>query len=200
MEICLFLGKLYGKGRRMTTEKEENISEKDKMAHTGWGEWILNKQGTELVWTVVQSEPTFSLKQFRYWLSRRVSDKSHNVSRQMWPWPGRIGTIPRPTGLSGGGLSGVILLRGDPADASYGKWEGQGCLGGPGDQVCLFIWFTWFKQSNYRENVRCHACDWHTNTHGKVVQYSIWAESATLSRKNDIPGILIKIRSCICYI
>ena len=55
------------------------------------------------VWTVVQSEPTFSLKQFRYWLSRRVSDKSHNVSRQMWPWPGRIGTIPRPTGLSGGG-------------------------------------------------------------------------------------------------
>ena len=45
----------------------------------------------------------FSVKKSRYWLSRRVSDKSHNVSRQMWPWPGRIGTIPRPTGLSGGG-------------------------------------------------------------------------------------------------
>ena len=40
MEICLFLEKLYGKGRRMTTEKEENISEKDKMAQTGGGEWI----------------------------------------------------------------------------------------------------------------------------------------------------------------
>ena len=45
----------------------------------------------------------FPVKGFRYWLSRRVSDKSPNVSRQMWPWPGRIGTIPRPTGLSGGG-------------------------------------------------------------------------------------------------
>ena len=43
---------------------------------------------------------------------------------------------------------------------------GQGCLGGqggPGDQVCQCIWFTWSKQSNYRENLRCHACDTHTN-------------------------------------
>ena len=40
MEICLFLEELYGKGRRMTTEKEDNISEKDKMAQTGGGEWI----------------------------------------------------------------------------------------------------------------------------------------------------------------
>ena len=30
---------------------------------------------------------------------------------------------------------------------------------GPGDQVCQCIWFTWSKQSNYRENLRCHACD-----------------------------------------
>ena len=39
---------------------------------------------------------------------------------------------------------------------------GQGCLGGqrgPGDQVCQCIWFTWSKQSDYRENLRCHACD-----------------------------------------
>ena len=36
---------------------------------------------------------------------------------------------------------------------------GLGCLGGPGDQVCQCIWFTWSTQSNYRENLRCHACD-----------------------------------------
>ena len=36
---------------------------------------------------------------------------------------------------------------------------GQGCLGGPGDQVCQCIWFTWYKQSDYQENLRCHACD-----------------------------------------
>ena len=39
---------------------------------------------------------------------------------------------------------------------------GQGCLGGqgsPGDQVCQCIWFTWSKQSDYRDNLRCHACD-----------------------------------------
>ena len=35
MLIC---GKIYGKRRRMTTEKEENISKKDKMAQTGGGE------------------------------------------------------------------------------------------------------------------------------------------------------------------
>ena len=43
---------------------------------------------------------------------------------------------------------------------------GQGCLGGqggPGNQVCQCIWFTWSQQSNYRENLRCHACD--TLTH-----------------------------------
>ena len=33
------------------------------------------------------------------------------------------------------------------------------CPGGPGDQVCQCIWFTWSKQSDYRENLRCHACD-----------------------------------------
>ena len=32
---------------------------------------------------------------------------------------------------------------------------------GPGDQVCQCIWFVWSKQSNYRENLRCHACDTH---------------------------------------
>ena len=39
---------------------------------------------------------------------------------------------------------------------------GQGCLGGqggPGDQGCQCIWFTWCKQSDYRENLRCHAFD-----------------------------------------
>ena len=30
---------------------------------------------------------------------------------------------------------------------------------GPGDQVCQCIWFPWSKQSNYRDNLRCHACD-----------------------------------------
>ena len=30
---------------------------------------------------------------------------------------------------------------------------------GPGDEVCQCIWFTWSKQSDYRENLRCHACD-----------------------------------------
>ena len=53
---------------------------------------------------------------------------------------------------------------------------GQGYLGGqggPGDQVCQCIWFTWSKQSNYQENLRCHACDTLTDTHGKVVQYSV---------------------------
>ena len=43
---------------------------------------------------------------------------------------------------------------------------GQGCLGGqggPGNQVCQCIWFTWSKQSNYLQNLRCHACD--TLTH-----------------------------------
>ena len=39
---------------------------------------------------------------------------------------------------------------------------GQGCLdgqGGPGEQVCQCIWFTCSKQSDYLENLRCHACD-----------------------------------------
>ena len=45
---------------------------------------------------------------------------------------------------------------------SPGGPGGQGCLGGqggPGDQVCQCIWFAGSKQSNYRENLRCHACD-----------------------------------------
>ena len=45
---------------------------------------------------------------------------------------------------------------------SPGGPGGEGCLGGqsgPGDQVCQCIWFAWSKQSNYRENLRCHACD-----------------------------------------
>ena len=44
----------------------------------------------------------------------------------------------------------------------------EGCLGGqsgPGDQVCQCIWFAWSKQSNYRKNLGCHACDGLTNTH-----------------------------------
>ena len=36
---------------------------------------------------------------------------------------------------------------------------GPGGQGGPGDQVCQCVWFPWSKQSNYRENLRCHACD-----------------------------------------
>ena len=38
----------------------------------------------------------------------------------------------------------------------------QGCLSGqgsPGDQVCQCIRFTWSKQSNCQENLRCHAYD-----------------------------------------
>ena len=56
---------------------------------------------------------------------------------------------------------------GDPGDpGGLGGPGGQGYLGvqgGPGDQVCQCIWFPWSKQSNYRKNLRCHACDWLTN-------------------------------------
>ena len=41
----------------------------------------------------------------------------------------------------------------------------------------------------YRENLRCHACDWHT--HRNVVQYIVWAESAK--------GKIKKITYCILY-
>ena len=46
---------------------------------------------------------------------------------------------------------------------SWSGWSGgpggQGGQGGPGDQICQCIWFTWSKQSDYRENLRCHASD-----------------------------------------
>ena len=35
--------------------------------------------------------------------------------------------------------------------------RGPGGQGGPGDQFFQCIWFTWFKQSDYRENLRCTA-------------------------------------------
>ena len=63
-------------------------------------------------------------------------------------WSGWSGGLGGPDGPCGPGGPG------DPG--------GQGCLGGqvgPGDQYCQCIWFTWSKQSNYRENLRCHACD-----------------------------------------
>ena len=41
------------------------------------------------------------------------------------------------------------------------------------------MWLTWYKQSDYRENLRCHASDWLTEKHGKVEQYSVWAVSNT---------------------
>ena len=50
---------------------------------------------------------------------------------------------------------------------SWSGWSGgpggQGGQGGPGDQICQCIWFTWSKQSDYQENLRCHACDTLTN-------------------------------------
>ena len=61
--------------------------------------------------------------------------------------------------ISRGFQSGSI---GPGGPGSPGGPGGQGCLGGqsgPGDQVCQCIWFAWSKQSNYRENLRCHACD-----------------------------------------
>ena len=56
--------------------------------------------------------------------------------------------------------SGSVGLGGPGCQCGPG---GQGCLGGqggPGDQVCHCIWC---KQSDYRENLRCHACDLLTN-------------------------------------
>ena len=63
-------------------------------------------------------------------------------------WPGCLDGQGGPGGPGGPG--------------SPGGPGGQGCLGGqggPGDQVCQCIWFTWSKQSDYWENLRCHACD-----------------------------------------
>ena len=63
----------------------------------------------------------------------------------------------RQSGLIGQGGQGGPGGPGSPDGPG-----GQGCLGGqsgPGDQVCQCIWFAWSKQSNYRENLRCHACD-----------------------------------------
>merc|ERR1711973_87938 len=76
--------------------------------------------------------------------------------------------------------SGCLDGQGGPGNpggpGSPGGPGGQGCLGGqsgPGDQVCRCTWFAWSKQSNYRENLRCHGCDTLTDAHGKVVQYPV---------------------------
>ena len=55
-----------------------------------------------------------------------------------------------------------MVSDGERGPSGPGGPGGQGCLGsqgGPGDQVGQCIWFPWSKQSNYRENFRCHACD-----------------------------------------
>ena len=55
--------------------------------------------------------------------------------------------------------SGSVGLGGPGCQCGPG---GQGCpggQGGPGGQVCHCIWFTWSKQSDYRDNLRCHVCD-----------------------------------------
>ena len=61
-------------------------------------------------------------------------------------------------------------------------------------------------------NVRCHACDERTDEQWKVVQYSVWAESAIFRfssagapSKVSTPQYQIRIRQCIsilslCYI
>ena len=59
-----------------------------------------------------------------------------------WIGPSGPGSPGGPGGLGGPGGQGYL-----------------GVQGGPGDQVCQCIWFAWSKQSNYRENLRCHACD-----------------------------------------
>ena len=67
-----------------------------------------------------------------------------------------------------GSLGGPV----DPGDqCDPGGPGGPGGQGGPGDQVCQGMWFSWSKQSNYRENLRCHACD--GLTHGRT-----WESSA----------------------
>ena len=62
-------------------------------------------------------------------------------------------------------LVGVVSWSGGPGGPGGSGFQcgpgGQGCLGGqggPGDQVCQCILFTWYKQSDYRENLRCYAC------------------------------------------
>ena len=37
----------------------------------------------------------------------------------------------------------------------------------PSDKVCQILWFTWSKQSDYKGNSRCHACDTRTDLHRK---------------------------------
>ena len=76
-----------------------------------------------------------------------------------------------PGGSGGPGGPGGPVGPGSP-----GGPGGQGCLGGqsgPDDQVCQCIWFARSKQSNYRENLRCHTCDTLTHGHGKVGQYPV---------------------------
>ena len=79
---------------------------------------------------------------------------------QVLSWSGWSGGLGGPGGPGGSGGQGCPGGQGGPD--SPGGPGGEGCLGGqsgPGDQVCQCIWFAWSKQSNYRENLRCHACD-----------------------------------------
>ena len=70
----------------------------------------------------------------------------------MWSrWSGLPDGQGGPSGPGGPGGPGGL---GGPGGQGY-----LGVQGGPGDQVCQCIWFPWSKQSNYRENLRCHACD-----------------------------------------
>ena len=81
---------------------------------------------------------------------------------------------------------------------SWSGWSGwSGGPGGPGGPGCqrgsgqLKRWFTWSKQSNFR----FYACDTVTHRHGKVEQYSAWAESAISpqchrEKTRDHPGKL----------
>ena len=58
--------------------------------------------------------------------TRRVSD-THNVSLQMWPWPGRIGTILGPIGSIWGGTEcfDVTLAEGWVKSAFTSKKRGK---------------------------------------------------------------------------
>ena len=64
--------------------------------------------------------------------------------------------------------SGSVGLGGPGCQCGPG---GQGCPGGQGgpDDQCICIWFTWSKQSDYQENLRCHACDTLTDSESSAV-------------------------------
>ena len=76
------------------------------------------------------------------------------------------------------------------------RWSGCQVVRWPGGQVVRVvrvvsrddmlsenIWFSCPKSSNDWEKLRCHTCDWLTNGKWKVVQYSVWAESANIFDK-----------------